>query len=77
MIIAIIINSIVIAIYDRRDKESTTNYNKQLDKIQFAVTIFFSVEALLKIFSQGLVFKVGSYLRDLWNWVDLFTVILG
>ena len=77
VIIVIIVNSIVIAIYDRTDRDSEMRYNQVLDNIQFGITIFFTLECILKIFAVGFFTAQNSYFRDLWNWVDFFTIILG
>lgn len=37
-------------------------------------TVFFTLEALIKIVSLGLVMDEGSYLRDEWSQLDLFIV---
>ena len=73
----IIANSIVIAIYDRADRDSEMRYNKILDNIQFGITIFFTLECILKIFAVGFFRAPNSYFRDTWNWVDFFTIIVG
>ena len=43
-----------------------------------AITIIFSAEALLKLFSFGLVFNgEDSYFRNIWNLFDFIIVILS
>ena len=37
----------------------------------------FTVEAVLKIISMGFIVHRFAYLRDGWNWIDFFVVVLG
>lgn len=73
----ILVNSIVIAMYDQTDRISLTVYNQTLDKIQMGLTAFFTVEAVIRIIGMGLIFHERAYLKDGWNWLDLFSIIVG
>lgn len=77
MIMAIIANSVVIAMYDRTDRQSKQPFNQLLDWIQLGLTIAFTCETLLKMIGFGVILHKNAYLRDHWNWVDFFTVVVG
>ena len=77
IIVSILVNSIIMAMYDYNDRFSRTTYNKVIDTIQISLTIVFTVEALLKIIGMGVIIHKNSYLRDPWNWIDLFSMLVG
>ncbi|CDW82972.1 voltage-gated ion channel superfamily [Stylonychia lemnae] len=77
IILSIMINSIVMALFDYQDRLSLSLWNQTLNKIQLAFTILFTFEAVLRILGMGLVINKNSYLRDPWNWLDFFSVIAG
>jgi len=37
--------------------------------------IVFSLEAVIKIIAMGFVLEEGSYLREIWNFMDMIVVI--
>lgn len=77
VILCIIANSAIMAMFDYTDRLIETHYNITLNKIQMGFSVFFTLEALLRILGMGLVIHKNSYLRDPWNWLDLFTVLIG
>jgi len=71
----IALNSIGLALVDwRSDANTGFNgfYNNVLD---LGLTIFFTLEGILKVVAWGFFWDRNSYLRDAWNWLD-FIVIL-
>lgn len=57
------------------DPES--KFQQTLIKIDYALTAFFTLEALIKIIAFGLIFCGStSYLRNAWNVLDLFVVVI-
>jgi hypothetical protein len=49
-----------------------------LEYIDMALVVLFALEALVKILVRGFVANgPGSYLRNPWNMLDLFIVVLG
>ncbi|KAF9565316.1 calcium channel protein [Mortierella alpina] len=48
-----------------------------LSDIDYATTIIFVVEQFLRVLAYGLVFTPTGYLRDLWNSLDLFIVLMS
>jgi hypothetical protein len=72
-----LINSVGLAIYDYKDRDSLTTRNKAIDMVNLVMTFMFLGEALIKIVAMGLVFDYHTYLRDGWNVIDLVIVISG
>ena len=77
VILAIAINTLLLAIYDYKDRENLTEYNKICEAWSNGLTIFFTFEFVIKIFAMGFVVHRNSYLRDYWNWLDTLVVIVG
>ena len=77
MILAIAVNTLLLAIYDYKDRENLTEYNKICETWSSGLTIFFTFEFVFKIFAMGFVVHRNSYLRDYWNWLDTIVVIVG
>ena len=48
--------------------------NLQLGYFDYGFTAIFAVEVLLKIIDYGLILHPGSYLRELWNAMDMLVV---
>lgn len=61
--------------YKYEEKEEDKEYNFILDTIMMVTSIFFIIESILKIISQGLYKHKKAYLKDGWNIVD-FVVVL-
>jgi hypothetical protein len=62
VILAIFINSIFLAAYDPLYPDST--HNRTCDNVGKFFTIVFTIEMLIKMIDQGVVFGRGTYLRD-------------
>lgn len=77
----ILANSVLLAIrdYDERLKglEYESHWNETLDKIGLGMSIIFMAECAMKIISLGFVVHNQSYLRNGWNWLDFFVVIVS
>lgn len=77
IIFLILFNTIVLAIYDYEDRDNLTTYNQKLEYIGEVLTILFAIEMTIKIVAQGFIIHKNSYLRDVWNWLDLIVVVTG
>lgn len=73
----IFLNSIVLALYDYKDRDSKTRYNQILNYLSSFFSLMFLCEAIIKIIALGLIGSKNSYLRDLWNVMDLVIAITG
>jgi hypothetical protein len=77
MIVVIIANSICLAFYDYKDRDGTTEYNKQINRWNFGFTIVFLVEAILRVIAHGMIKGTNAYLRSGWNVIDAAVVVSG
>ncbi|XP_064457887.1 voltage-dependent calcium channel type A subunit alpha-1-like isoform X3 [Ornithodoros turicata] len=73
IMITISLSSIALAAEDPVEEDS--GRNKFLNYFDYAFTGVFTVEMLLKITDQGVIFHPGSYCRDSWNILDAIVVI--
>lgn len=73
----ILLNSLVLVLYDYSDRDSLTYKNQILDIAGSVFTCIFTLECFLKILAQGLILHKKSYLRDGWNCIDFVVVISG
>ncbi|CAM9813658.1 unnamed protein product, partial [Hapterophycus canaliculatus] len=73
--ILIVVSSIALALDNPlRDPDSTTA--KVLEVIEFVTAVLFTVEFLLKICAWGFYFMPLAYLRNAWNVLDFFVVVV-
>lgn len=79
--LVIILNSILLCLSDNNDRIYGDKYysrlNEELLKVDTAFTVIFILECTIKIIAKGFFFHRESYLRDAWNWLDFFVVILS
>lgn len=79
--VVIVINSILLGIRDYDDRLKGPEYKSTLNETMFYVNFGFSViflfEAIFKIIAMGFVISKHSYLRDTWNWLDFFVVLVS
>ena len=77
MILVIIANSSVLALYDYSDRDAKGYWNLVLKKLNIMFTVLFLLEALMKIIAFGFIMAQDSYLRYGWNIIDLTVVAEG
>ena len=70
----VVLNCVVIAA-DRPSFDDEGIERWYIDTAHFFLTGIFIVEAAVKIVSDGLVFGPGSYLKNIWNWIDFLLII--
>lgn len=78
--LCIILNSLLLA-----SKEYEMNYdvgyksewNEILDKIDMGFSLIFLAECIIKVTSMGFIFHKKAYMRDAWNIMDFFIVIIS
>lgn len=66
-------SSIALAAEDPLDEKS--HWNKTLNNLDYAFTLVFTIEMLLKVVDLGIILHPGSYLREFWNIMDAVVVI--
>ena len=80
IMLCIVVNSIVLGMknYDFRIVEDyDTTYNDNLEEVGLVLSIIFLIECVAKIIALGLVIHPKSYLRDAWNRLDFFVVLVS
>ena len=79
ILLTIVCNCVTLAMTDPDiDGQPTTELNLVLEKIEIFYMVAFTLEAVLKIVAQGFCFcGPRSYIRDPWNAVDFFIVLMG
>lgn len=77
IVLAIIANSMVMAVTDYNDRNNETLYNRELERISRIFSYIFIAEFVLKVIAMGFCMHPKSYIRDPWNWIDFAVVISG
>eukprot|EP00094_Tigriopus_californicus_P003244 TCALIF_03120-PB protein Name:"Similar to cac Voltage-dependent calcium channel type A subunit alpha-1 (Drosophila melanogaster)" AED:0.11 eAED:0.11 QI:85/0.68/0.56/1/0.86/0.86/30/131/2029 len=72
IMLVIIASSIALAAEDPVNADSKRN--KKLTYFDYGFTCVFGIEVLLKIIDYGVILHPGSYLRELWNVMDMLVV---
>jgi hypothetical protein len=75
--LSIFLNCLCLSIYDYKDRNSLSNWNKVLDELDAILSIIFIVEAIIKIIAMGFIIHRYSYLRQGWNVIDFIIAISG
>ena len=70
-LLVIILNTVFILISDPRDTNSIANTSDNI------FLYFYTIEAGLKILGFGFIFTEKAYLKDYWNILDFFVIIMG
>ncbi|XP_056011391.1 voltage-dependent P/Q-type calcium channel subunit alpha-1A-like isoform X2 [Ostrea edulis] len=73
----ILANCIVLALAEHLPNNDKTKRTMELEKSEVYFLSIFTVEAALKIISQGFIIGKTAYLKDHWNKLDFLLVILG
>ncbi len=74
---AIMGNSICLAIYDYGDPNDLGSKNKILGIFDAVFTGIYTFEAIMKILAYGFVVHRKSYLRDAWNVLDFISLLVS
>ena len=76
VIFVIICNCVVLAMYNPDPDALEQSPQKELEMVDIAFTVFFTLEMFTKIIAMGFLGE-GSYLSDSWNQMDFAVVVLG
>nr|XP_032828240.1 voltage-dependent L-type calcium channel subunit alpha-1D-like [Petromyzon marinus] len=77
ILLTIFSNCVALAVYVPFPDDDTSSTNLSLEKLEFVFLIIFTVEAVLKVVADGLVFHPKAYLRNCWNLLDFVIVLVG
>ena len=76
----ILLNSLLLAFTDYQERvepEYVSPRNEFFAKVDIVFSIIFLIECGSKLIALGFCFHKSSYLRDAWNWLDFFIVIIS
>lgn len=76
-IVIIFLNTLTLALFDFRDREYEEPRNQLLIGICNFFTCLYIFEAFAKIVAHGLLFGNNTYLKIIWNIIDIFVVLIG
>ncbi|XP_062855271.1 voltage-dependent L-type calcium channel subunit alpha-1D [Trichomycterus rosablanca] len=77
ILLSIFANCVALAIYIPFPEDDSNSTNHDLETVEYAFLIIFTVETFLKIIAYGLVMHQNSYVRNGWNMLDFVIVIVG
>ncbi|XP_032822459.1 voltage-dependent L-type calcium channel subunit alpha-1D isoform X4 [Petromyzon marinus] len=77
ILVAIFANCVALAVYIPFPEDDSNETNHNLEKVEYAFLIIFTIETFLKILAYGLVMHPSSYIRNGWNLLDFVIVIVG
>ena len=79
--LVILANSVMLACEDHQGRIYGDQYisisNLNMAQVDNAFSIIFLWECVVKILAMGFIFHSNSYMRDRWNWLDIFVVSIS
>ncbi|XP_078803077.1 calcium channel, voltage-dependent, L type, alpha 1D subunit, a isoform X11 [Oryzias latipes] len=77
ILIAIFANCMALAVYIPFPEDDSNSINHDLETVEYAFLIIFTIETFLKIIAYGLVMHQNAYVRNGWNMLDFVIVVIG
>ncbi|XP_031422178.1 voltage-dependent L-type calcium channel subunit alpha-1D isoform X4 [Clupea harengus] len=77
ILLSIFANCVALAVYVPFPEDDSNSINHDLETVEYAFLIIFTIETFLKIIAYGLVMHQNSYVRNGWNMLDFVIVIVG
>ncbi|XP_057675520.1 voltage-dependent L-type calcium channel subunit alpha-1D isoform X2 [Corythoichthys intestinalis] len=77
ILLSIFANCVALAIYIPFPGDDSNSTNQELETVEYAFLIIFTIETFMKIIAYGLVMHQNSYVRNGWNMLDFVIVIVG
>uniref|UniRef100_A0A670HXQ1 Voltage-dependent L-type calcium channel subunit alpha n=1 Tax=Podarcis muralis TaxID=64176 RepID=A0A670HXQ1_PODMU len=77
ILLAIFANCVALAVYIPFPEDDSNSTNQNLEQVEYAFLIIFTVETFLKIIAYGLLLHPNAYVRNGWNLLDFVIVIVG
>eukprot|EP00286_Rhodomonas_abbreviata_P000279 CAMPEP_0181291404 /NCGR_PEP_ID=MMETSP1101-20121128/1948_1 /TAXON_ID=46948 /ORGANISM="Rhodomonas abbreviata, Strain Caron Lab Isolate" /LENGTH=1755 /DNA_ID=CAMNT_0023395791 /DNA_START=9 /DNA_END=5276 /DNA_ORIENTATION=- len=80
VLLFIFLNTVQLALDDPMDKPEFRPYSLKRDVLNMVSKVFsilFTAECVIKVFALGLMVGPKTYLKEAWNWLDFFIVIVG
>uniref|UniRef100_T1GVR3 Voltage-dependent L-type calcium channel subunit alpha n=1 Tax=Megaselia scalaris TaxID=36166 RepID=T1GVR3_MEGSC len=73
----IMANCVALAVYTPFPASDSNTTNAALEKIENIFMVIFTSECVIKIIANGFLMHQGAYLRNGWNILDFFIVVIG
>jgi hypothetical protein len=78
----ILANSITLGMADyshrvSKEEEYDNTWNDNMDIAGYVMSVIFLLECVLKIIAFGFIVHKNAYLRNSWNWLDFFVVLVS
>lgn len=77
ILLTILANCIALAVYTPYPQADSNITNTSLESIEYIFMVIFTSECIMKIIALGFMMHQGSYLRNGWNLLDFFIVVIG
>uniref|UniRef100_A0A8C3D4U5 Voltage-dependent L-type calcium channel subunit alpha n=1 Tax=Cairina moschata TaxID=8855 RepID=A0A8C3D4U5_CAIMO len=77
ILLSIFANCVALAVYIPFPEDDSNSTNHNLEKVEYAFLIIFTVETFLKIIAYGLLLHPNAYVRNGWNLLDFVIVVVG
>lgn len=77
ILLTIFANCVALAVFTPYPAGDSNTTNTSLEKVENIFMFIFTSECVMKIIALGFVMHQGSYLRNGWNLLDFFIVVIG
>ncbi|XP_036388954.1 voltage-dependent L-type calcium channel subunit alpha-1D-like [Megalops cyprinoides] len=77
ILLSIFANCVALAVYVPFPEDDSNATNHDLETVEYAFLIIFTIETFLKIIAYGLVMHQNAYVRNGWNMLDFVIVVVG
>ncbi|KAL9888468.1 muscle calcium channel subunit alpha-1 isoform X1 [Glossina fuscipes] len=77
ILLTIFANCVALAVYTPFPAGDSNDTNQFLENIESIFMVIFTSECAMKIIAYGFCMHNGSYLRNTWNFLDFFIVVIG
>ncbi|XP_061113054.1 voltage-dependent L-type calcium channel subunit alpha-1D-like [Conger conger] len=77
ILLSIFANCVALAVYIPFPEDDSNATNHDLETVEYAFLIIFTIETFLKIIAYGLVMHQNAYVRNGWNMLDFIIVVVG
>lgn len=77
ILLTIFANCVALAVFTPYPALDSNATNSSLESVEYIFMFIFTSECVMKIFALGFVMHPGSYLRNGWNLLDFFIVVIG
>lgn len=77
ILITIFANCVALAVFTPYPMGDSNETNSSLETVEYVFLVIFTTECVMKIIAMGFMMHPGAYLRNGWNLLDFFIVVIG